>query len=99
MVRSLRCSHCLHVTGQVWYSFGWESQVLETCLLVAWCVPALSLKQLPWAPPSGVTVYGMRWLLFRIMLGAGLIKIRGDRCWMDLSCMNYHYEVWAKLSP
>ncbi|GCB73613.1 hypothetical protein scyTo_0002693 [Scyliorhinus torazame] len=26
------------------------------------------------------------------MLGAGLIKIRGDRCWKDLTCMNYHYE-------
>ena len=23
----------------------------------------------------------------------GLIKIRGDRCWWDLTCMNYHYEV------
>lgn len=23
----------------------------------------------------------------------GLIKIRGDQCWRDLTCMNYHYEV------
>lgn len=23
----------------------------------------------------------------------GLIKIRGDHCWRDLTCMNYHYEV------
>ena len=23
----------------------------------------------------------------------GLIKIRGDRCWRDLTCMDYHYEV------
>ena len=23
----------------------------------------------------------------------GLIKIRGDKCWRDLTCMNYHYEV------
>nr|KAF6272072.1 lipase maturation factor 1 [Myotis myotis] len=27
------------------------------------------------------------------MLGAGLIKIRGDRCWRDLTCMDFHYEV------
>ena len=27
------------------------------------------------------------------MIGAGLIKIRGDKCWTDLTCMNYHYEV------
>jgi hypothetical protein len=30
------------------------------------------------------------------MLGAGLIKIRGDKCWTDLTCMNYHYEVSVK---
>ncbi len=24
----------------------------------------------------------------------GLIKIRGDQCWRDLTCMNYHYEVY-----
>ena len=23
----------------------------------------------------------------------GLIKIRGDKCWRDLTCMNYHYQV------
>ena len=27
------------------------------------------------------------------MFGAGLIKIRGDECWRDLSCMDYHYET------
>jgi len=31
------------------------------------------------------------WLIFRIMLGAGLIKIRGDSCWRDLTCLDYHY--------
>lgn len=23
----------------------------------------------------------------------GLIKLRGDKCWKDLTCMNYFYEV------
>ena len=27
--------------------------------------------------PSPVVVWGFRWLVFRLMLGAGLIKIRG----------------------
>ena len=27
------------------------------------------------------------------MWSQGLIKIRGDQCWRDLTCMNYHYEV------
>ncbi|XP_059835740.1 lipase maturation factor 1 isoform X3 [Hypanus sabinus] len=33
------------------------------------------------------------------MLGAGLIKIRGDRCWKDLTCMNYHYETQPVPNP
>ncbi|XP_050396467.2 lipase maturation factor 1 [Patella vulgata] len=33
------------------------------------------------------------------MLGAGLIKIRGDQCWRDLTCMNYHYETQPIPNP
>ena len=32
-------------------------------------------------------------LLTVVFFGQGLIKIRGDQCWRDLTCMNYHYEV------
>lgn len=28
-----------------------------------------------------------------LCLFKGLIKIRGDKCWRDLTCMDYHYEV------
>ncbi|XP_045317779.1 lipase maturation factor 1 isoform X5 [Leopardus geoffroyi] len=28
----------------------------------------------------------------------GLIKIRGDRCWRDLTCMDFHYEVVLVIS-
>lgn len=46
------------------------------------------------APPSLLVVaWANRWLLFRIMLGAGLIKVRGDECWRNLTCMHYHYQV------
>ena len=41
----------------------------------------------PGCPPPYLCVFGYRWLLFRIMLGAGLIKLRGDQCWRDLTCM------------
>lgn len=80
--------------GQTWYSFGWESQLLETGFLSIFMVPVWSLSQLPSLTPTPlVVVWGYRWLLFRIMLGAGLIKIRGDSCWRDLTCMEYHYQV------
>jgi hypothetical protein len=33
------------------------------------------------------------WMLFRIMFGAGMIKIRGDECWRNLTCLDYYFET------
>lgn len=82
----------VHV-GQDWYSYGWEIQLLETGFLAAFLCPLLDGRPFPRrAPPFAVLVL-FRWLAFRIMLGAGLIKIRGDACWRDLTCLIHHYET------
>ncbi|XP_030629966.1 lipase maturation factor 1 [Chanos chanos] len=92
--------HSLVNVGQLWYSFGWESQLLETGFLGIFLCPLWSLEQLPRnCPPSLITIWTFRWLIVRIMLGAGLIKIRGDRCWRDLTCMDYHYETQPVPNP
>ncbi|XP_035256319.1 lipase maturation factor 1 [Anguilla anguilla] len=92
--------HSLISVGQIWYSFGWESQLLETGFLGIFLCPLWSLSQVPLrCPPSRVTIWLFRWLVVRIMLGAGLIKIRGDRCWRDLTCMDYHYETQPVPNP
>ena len=86
--------------GQTWYSFGWESMLLETGFLAIFLVPVLSLHRFPSLTPAPwVCVWGNRWLLFRIMLGAGMIKIRGDACWLDLTCMQFHYETQPVPNP
>jgi hypothetical protein len=33
------------------------------------------------------------------MLGAGLIKLRGDPCWRELTCLVYHYETQPVPNP
>ncbi|XP_076844064.1 lipase maturation factor 1 [Brachyhypopomus gauderio] len=92
--------HSIVSVGQLWYSFGWESQLLETGFLGIFLCPFWSLAQMPrHCPPSLVSIWTFRWLIVRIMLGAGLIKIRGDRCWRDLTCMDYHYETQPVPSP
>ncbi|KAJ8246495.1 hypothetical protein GJAV_G00268470 [Gymnothorax javanicus] len=92
--------HSLVSVGQIWYSFGWESQLLETGFLGIFLCPVWSLSRLPHrCPPSQITIWLFRWLIVRIMLGAGLIKIRGDRCWRDLTCMDYHYETQPVPNP
>ena len=38
--------------GQTWFSFGWESQLLETGFLAIWSVPLWSWRQMPSGLPS-----------------------------------------------
>nr|XP_054098363.1 lipase maturation factor 1 isoform X4 [Callithrix jacchus] len=79
---------------------GWESQLLETGFLGIFLCPLWTLSRLPrHTPTSRIVLWGFRWLIFRIMLGAGLIKIRGDRCWRDLTCMDFHYETQPVPNP
>ncbi|OBF16368.1 hypothetical protein A5727_13865 [Mycobacterium sp. ACS4331] len=78
--------------GQQWYSFGWESLLLETGFLVAF------LGNHEVSPPILVIV-AARWLLFRVEFGAGLIKLRGDPCWRDLTCLQYHHETQPMPGP
>lgn len=86
--------------GQTWYSFGWESQLLEIGFLAMFMVPILSLRRYPkYTATPFVAIWGYRWLLFRIMIGAGMIKIRGDACWKDLTCMNYFYQTQPNPNP
>src|SRR6185503_7269791 len=78
--------------GQTWYSFGWESLLLECGFL------AIFLGARHTAPPA-VVIWMYRWVLFRLMFGAGMIKLRGDPCWRDLTCLVYHYETQPIPNP
>ncbi|MDY6779681.1 MAG: lipase maturation factor family protein, partial [Halobacteria archaeon] len=78
--------------GQTFYGFGWETMLLETGFLTVFLGP------MSMATPF-VVVLLFRWLLFRNMLGAGLIKIRGDDCWRNLTCLDYHYETQPMPNP
>ncbi|PUB23576.1 lipase maturation factor [Promicromonospora sp. AC04] len=78
--------------GQTFYAFGWETLLCEAGFLVAFLgsdavgVPLLM-------------VLAVRWLLFRIEHGAGLIKWRGDAAWRDLTALYYHHETQPLPGP
>ncbi|WP_189914109.1 lipase maturation factor family protein [Kitasatospora xanthocidica] len=78
--------------GQTWYSFGWESLLLEAGFLAAF------LGNADTAPPTPV-LWLLRWLVLRVEFGAGLIKLRGDSCWRDLTCLRYHHETQPMPGP
>lgn len=78
--------------GQIFYGFGWESILLEAGFYAIF----LGVRA---ANPSLVVIWMFRWLLFRVMFGAGLIKMRGDPCWRNLTCLNDHYETQPMPNP
>src|SRR5213595_2488230 len=88
----------IHV-GQIWYGYGWETQLLETGFLSIFLCPLLDARPFPKCRPPLLVIWLFRWLGFRIMIGAGLIKLRGDPCWRDLTCLYYHYETQPIPSP
>ena len=79
--------------GNIWYGYGWEIQLLETGFLSIFLCPVLDGRPFSKYPPPIFVIWLFRWLGFRIMVGAGLIKLRGDSCWRDLTCLYYHYET------
>ncbi len=78
--------------GQTWYSFGWETLLLEVGFL------AVFLGNAQVAPARPLMIL-LIWILFRVEFGAGLIKMRGDPCWRDLTCLYYHHETQPMPNP
>ena len=85
--------------GQDFYSFGWDILLLETGFLAIFLCPLWEARPFPSLPPPRMVFWLLRWLTFRIYLGAGLIKVRSDPCWLDLTCLIYHYETQPIPNP
>jgi hypothetical protein len=88
----------VHV-GQDWYGYGWEIQLLETGFLAIFLCPLLDGRPFPKRAPPLALLWLFRWLIFRIMLGAALIKLRGDPVWRNLTALYYHFETQPIPNP
>ncbi|AWB87766.1 lipase maturation factor family protein [Mycetocola zhujimingii] len=78
--------------GQTFYGFGWESLLCEAGFIVAF----LGSDEI--APPLLVIIF-LRWLVFRLEFGAGMIKMRGGSEWRDLTALTYHHETQPMPNP
>ncbi len=88
----------VHV-GQDWYGYGWEIQLLETGFLAIFLCPLLDGRPFPKRAPPRLLLWLFRWLIFRVMLGSALIKLRGDEVWRDLTALYYHFETQPIPNP
>jgi hypothetical protein len=82
----------VHV-GQDWYGYGWEIQLTETGFLAIFLCPLLDMRPFPRRPPPFPIIVLFRWLTFRIMLGSGMIKFRGNEIWRNATALYYHFET------
>jgi len=93
------CQRSLMAVGGPWYGYGWEPQLGELGFHAMFLVPLFSLNPV-YSAPSILIVYSIRWYLFKIMMGAGLIKLKsGDTKWKDLSAMDSFYETQPVPNP
>lgn len=86
--------------GQVWYGYGWETQLLETGFLAIFLVPLVNPRPFPEdSPPDPLVIWLLRWLAFRVHLGSGLIKLRGSECWRSLTCLDRYFMTQPIPNP
>ncbi|HEX5038424.1 MAG TPA: lipase maturation factor family protein [bacterium] len=82
------------VSGE-FLSYQWDNLLLETGFLAIFFAPFRwreKLSNVP--PPSTVMVWLLRWLLFRLMLQSGLVKLLShDPTWASFTALDYHFET------
>jgi hypothetical protein len=85
--------------GQIFLGYQWDALLLETGLLAIALVPGGLHVPLARTPPPGIVpLLLIRWLVFRLFLLSGLVKLlSGDPSWLDLSAMTFHF--WTQPLP
>ncbi|MBI4313985.1 MAG: lipase maturation factor family protein [Candidatus Omnitrophica bacterium] len=96
------CYLSLTIAGQEFLSFQWDILLLETGFLAIFFCP-LRWTPAPPAretPPSQAILWLLRWLLFRLMFGSGMVKLAsGDSAWANLTALTYHYQTQPLPTP
>jgi hypothetical protein len=97
--------------GGPWYGYGWEPQLAELTFHALFLVPLVSMNPFfGWSPTIKLGTYpvpilviwAIRWYLFKIMMGAGLIKVKSsDPKWKpgNMSAMCFFYETQPVPNP
>jgi len=91
----------LAVVGQDFLSYQWDALLLETGFLAIFLAP-WTLREKPGAltEPPRVMVWLFLWLLFRLMVGSGIVKLAsGDPTWRNLTALSFHFETQPIPTP
>jgi hypothetical protein len=91
----------LSVVCRDFLSFQWDVLLLETGLLAVFIAPIRLRDRLSDAgDPPRLARWLLWWLLFRLMLGSGIVKLAsGDPAWRGLTALIAHYETQPIPTP
>ena len=85
--------------GGVFLSYQWDILLLEAAVMGLFVAPSRLAPSRAWASPvwpGGIWL--VRWLLFRLMVLSGLVKLlSGDETWRRLTALRFHY--WTQPLP
>lgn len=99
----------LYQVGQTFMWFQWDILLLEAgflCILVAplgflqSTVGKGFLTSLPHRPHDMISMWLVRWLLFRLMFASGVVKLTSNcPTWWNLSALSYHFQSQCIPTP
>ena len=93
------CYLSLTTVGDIFMLFQWDSLLLETGFLAILYAP---LQQRPSraTQTSRVVMWMLRFLLFKLILMSGVVKITSqDRVWQELKALYYHFASQPLPTP
>jgi predicted DCC family thiol-disulfide oxidoreductase YuxK len=83
------CYLSLCNAGQVFMTFQWDFYLLEVALITFFLLCQQTIG-----------IWLLRWLLFRFMLGGGLVKLfSGDPTWRSFTALSYYFETEPLPTP
>jgi len=76
-------------------NFQWDALLLETSLAAVFLLPwQWRPKWDRWRPAHQAGLWMLWWLLFRLMVESGAVKISsGDSTWLSCTALEYHFET------
>ncbi len=82
-------------------SYQWDALLLEAGFLAIFLAP-WTIRERARAPadPPRIVVWLFLWLLFRLMVGSGAVKLTsGDAAWRGLTALTVHFETQPIPTP
>jgi hypothetical protein len=89
----------LSIVCREFLAYQWDALLLETGFLAIFIAPPrLRYRWQLGSDPPRLGVWLLRWLLFRLMLGSGAVKLMsGDPTWRGLTALAFHF--WTQPIP